>query len=43
MESAMIGENIDGFISCIGNGVRGVSVPPEIMVDVTWCQINGVN
>ena len=28
-ESEMIGENMDGFISCIGRGVRGVSVPPK--------------
>ena len=30
-ESWMIGGNIDGFISCIERGVRGVRVPaPEI-------------
>ena len=29
VESEMIGENMDGFISCIGRGVRGVSVPPK--------------
>ena len=25
----MIGENMEGFISCIGRGVNGVNVPPE--------------
>ena len=29
-ESGMIGENMEGFISCIGRGVNGVNVPPEI-------------
>ena len=26
----MIGENMEGFISCIGSGVRGVREPPAM-------------
>ena len=41
-ESGMIGENMEGFISCIGRGVNGVNVPPEnrlfLFEEPHWCQ-----
>ena len=45
MESAIIGENIAGFISCIGRGVSGVRVPPKIQESALHniTEINCVN
>lgn len=37
-ESGMIGENIEGFISCMGSGVRGVSDPPAMTMLWEWDQ-----
>ena len=35
-ESGMIGENIEGFISCMGSGVSGVSDPPAMTMLWEW-------
>ena len=42
-ESGMIGENIEGFISCMGSGVRGVSDPPAMTMLRVRSVINRVN
>ena len=42
-ESGMIGENIEGFISCMGSGVRGVSDPPAMTMSRVRSVINRVN